>query len=264
MEEKHLTELEDGLQNSLLNTIRVPKNLHFLTERLPKPNYLPLRTRKVDKHKFLQTLAGYRDHSNVSMFDEAVRGSESVDSYKKDKDHGRIYLPPVGKEIHSKDIAKIYGHREKRDASSKLHAHGTKIPGPDSEIADSEIASVRKNVDLKKRKKKNIETDEDKEIITKERVGREREVDNLKRPIVANRIAYKVHDLNQDAVFEKHIASIKNIYGGKSNSKIPTDVSSIHSKDPINAMIKRHKNQIMGRSPSQEYFPFYILIFYYK
>ncbi len=37
----------------LLNTIRIPKNLHYLTERLPKPNYTPLKTVKIDKHKFL-------------------------------------------------------------------------------------------------------------------------------------------------------------------------------------------------------------------
>ena len=26
----------------LLNTIRIPKNISYLTERLPKPNYFPL------------------------------------------------------------------------------------------------------------------------------------------------------------------------------------------------------------------------------
>ena len=41
----------------LLNTIRIPKNFHYLTERLPKPNYSPLKTRKIDKQKYLMSLA---------------------------------------------------------------------------------------------------------------------------------------------------------------------------------------------------------------
>lgn len=30
----------------LLNTIKVPVNLHYLTDRLPEPNYNPLSTRR--------------------------------------------------------------------------------------------------------------------------------------------------------------------------------------------------------------------------
>jgi len=33
--------------------------MHYLTERLPKPNYAPLKTKKIDKYRFLSTLAGY-------------------------------------------------------------------------------------------------------------------------------------------------------------------------------------------------------------
>ena len=35
--------IEDG--NELLNTIKVPLNLHYLTDRLPRANYNPLSTR---------------------------------------------------------------------------------------------------------------------------------------------------------------------------------------------------------------------------
>lgn len=56
-----LMEVDESSQINLLNTIKIPKNLHYLTDRLPKPNYEPLRTKRVDKRKFLQTLAGYRD-----------------------------------------------------------------------------------------------------------------------------------------------------------------------------------------------------------
>ena len=41
---------------TLLNTIRVPRNIHYLTDRLPKPNYAPLKTKKIDKNEFIKTL----------------------------------------------------------------------------------------------------------------------------------------------------------------------------------------------------------------
>ncbi|CAD8105281.1 unnamed protein product [Paramecium sonneborni] len=41
----------------LLQTIRVPRNMHYLTDRLPKPNYNPIRMTKIDKQQFIQTLA---------------------------------------------------------------------------------------------------------------------------------------------------------------------------------------------------------------
>ena len=45
-----LTELEDLEGLSLLNTIKVPKNLALLTKNLPKSNYVSSR-----EHKFLTT-----------------------------------------------------------------------------------------------------------------------------------------------------------------------------------------------------------------
>ena len=48
MNDQHLVEVDEGVP-FLLNTIKVPKNIHYLTDRLPKPNYNPLKTRKIDK-----------------------------------------------------------------------------------------------------------------------------------------------------------------------------------------------------------------------
>lgn len=62
--ESLLMEVDENNSINLLNTIKIPKNLHYLTDRLPKPNYEPLRTKRVDKRKFLQTLAGYKDLPN--------------------------------------------------------------------------------------------------------------------------------------------------------------------------------------------------------
>jgi len=51
-------EVDEGIP-FLLTTIYVPKNMHYLTERLPKPNYAPLKTKKIEKYRFLSALAGY-------------------------------------------------------------------------------------------------------------------------------------------------------------------------------------------------------------
>ncbi|CAD8184138.1 unnamed protein product [Paramecium pentaurelia] len=55
LDDKILVE-EEGAK-FLLQTIRVPRNMHYLTDRLPKPNYNPIRMTKVDKYQFIQTLA---------------------------------------------------------------------------------------------------------------------------------------------------------------------------------------------------------------
>ena len=31
---------DDSQKNELMRTIRMPRNLHYLTDRLPKPNYM--------------------------------------------------------------------------------------------------------------------------------------------------------------------------------------------------------------------------------
>lgn len=75
MEEKHFTEIDEANSNFLLNTIRIPKNIHYLTDRLPKPNYAPLKTKKIDKKRFLQTLAGYQEIEEVGSQYESIRNS---------------------------------------------------------------------------------------------------------------------------------------------------------------------------------------------
>ena len=79
MDDKTLTEFDEAPQPNLLNTIRIPKNLHFLTERLPKPNYALYRTKKVYKNKLLQTLIVHKESSklNDSGFEEIMmKGSQ--------------------------------------------------------------------------------------------------------------------------------------------------------------------------------------------
>ena len=63
MDDRLLIEADEGA-NDLLSTIRVPKNMLFLTERLPKPNYTLLKLKKIDKLKFVQTLVVHATHGS--------------------------------------------------------------------------------------------------------------------------------------------------------------------------------------------------------
>ncbi len=66
MDEKILNEVDEA-NPEFMKTIIIPKNLHYLTERLPEPNYQPLKLKKIDKHNFLQTPGGYKDPETYSM-----------------------------------------------------------------------------------------------------------------------------------------------------------------------------------------------------
>ena len=254
MDDKHLNEVDDEERNELLlNTIRVPKNLHFLTERLPKANYTPLRTKKIDKHRFLQTLAGYKDTSSShNIMEEAVRGSESVDSYKKDKEHGRVYLPPVSKEIQSKNIKGIYCNPNTKDTTDR-QSNGARHSAMDADRSQDnvhvQIANAKKNAEAKKRIKQ-LQGDDDK-VTERGRSLKDDKTKYTSNSVATNKAAYKVHNLNQDADFKTNVNNIKNIYGIKESGRPAIDL--ISGKDPIHLMIKRHKNQMMNHSPSQEY-----------
>ena len=52
MDDKILNEVDEAIPE-FMKTIIIPKNLHYLTERLPEPNYQPLKLKKIDKHNFL-------------------------------------------------------------------------------------------------------------------------------------------------------------------------------------------------------------------
>lgn len=42
----------------MLQTIKIPKNLHFLTEKLPRANYSPVKVIHLDKKGFFRTIGG--------------------------------------------------------------------------------------------------------------------------------------------------------------------------------------------------------------
>ena len=45
--ERDISIVDENSDNKLMNTIRFPKNFHYLTDWLPKPNYIPLKTKKI-------------------------------------------------------------------------------------------------------------------------------------------------------------------------------------------------------------------------
>ena len=51
----------DEVDPDLMKTIQIPKNLHYLSARLPQANYTPLKTKSIDRFKFLLTLPGYKN-----------------------------------------------------------------------------------------------------------------------------------------------------------------------------------------------------------
>ena len=97
LEERHLLEVDEG-NPIFLNTIKFPKNLHYLTERLPAPNYEPLKVKRVDKAKFVQTV-GAKAYSEYFFFffkknlfskDE----ENSFEKYKKNPENLKMYKKP--------------------------------------------------------------------------------------------------------------------------------------------------------------------------
>ncbi len=53
--DNHLLEADEGMP-FLLKTIKFPKAFHYLTEKLPKANYNPIKLQKIEKQAFIQTL----------------------------------------------------------------------------------------------------------------------------------------------------------------------------------------------------------------
>jgi len=154
IEEKNFCEIDEIGSNFLLNTIRIPKNMHYLTDRLPKPNYAPLKTKKIDKKRFLQTLAGYQEKDSqdeISQF-ENIRNSmpeipyhlpkiksEIVSNYDKDE----IILSKK-KNINSiyKDQDEESNYTKKEIILTRKNNHKTR----DEDNMDEIILSRKKNV----------------------------------------------------------------------------------------------------------------------
>jgi len=95
IEERHLFEVDEDTP-LFLNTIKFPKNLHYLTDRLPGPNYNPVKIRKVDKMKYMQTMG-----AKISSVDDDSMNNES--SFMKKNNE----LPKINKKKNEKILESI-------------------------------------------------------------------------------------------------------------------------------------------------------------
>lgn len=101
IEDRHLLEVDEGIP-TLLNTIRFPKNLHYLTDRLPAPNYNPMKVKKIDKIKYMQTMGakiniGEEDSFfNENSFTKKNNGNPDLPKImqKKKNERGREVVSP--------------------------------------------------------------------------------------------------------------------------------------------------------------------------
>ena len=229
MDAKHLMEIDELLQTDLLNTIRIPKNLHFLTERLPKANYTPMKIKKVDKHKFLQTLAGYKDPSlNLSLLEDIMKvGSESVDSrqkhFKEPKNLGNIHLPPLqaygeinNSNKENNEILKIYAvNNEKGKERHRIHSlnKGKVVENRDK------IIQLDKNTDqsILKLDIRRIEEKEKEKVKSPEKIKKDKERENSS---INGNNGSVVHENGKEFILEKQMVNIKNIYGSNSTKKL--------------------------------------------
>ena len=108
---ENILQTVEEVNPELMKTIIIPKNLHYLTDRLPKPNYTPLKTSQVEKYKFLQTLAGYKHQNSVSPpMKEKKKQKSSGDSKKNSYDRRsdkediiqKMMLPPLRSDAQNK------------------------------------------------------------------------------------------------------------------------------------------------------------------
>ena len=161
LEEKHLTEVDEGVP-ILMSTIRVPKNIHYLTERLPKPNYAPLKTKKVEKNKFLQTLAGYKDVEsqinqdsqnnphNINIRNSApdmkyhlpkITGNSSTEEIDNNDDISRIYDQVSGVQGGNNRI-ESGGHPRSQSKKKKQHSKERPSRDPSQQSRNNDDSSL--------------------------------------------------------------------------------------------------------------------------
>lgn len=166
-------EPEASSRNILLNTILFPKNLNYLTQRLPKANYTPLRAR-IGNNKFIHTVAGRNlKHKDDSLEDLIDRGSESFDH--SDFRKGQIRNNSHNEKPRLNPIKPMDGYSDKYTIG-----------------IENEISKIKKQ--LEARRLKDEEDRKKLDLLLRERELREREVNNHKDIS----IDYKSHNISYD------------------------------------------------------------------
>jgi hypothetical protein len=84
-------------QNQLLSTIRVPKNLLYLTDRLPKPSYDTDSTRNLKKktESVEKRLITDGEDDNMSLLPDLKKNTKSVPRNAKEKVDKKKEAPEI-------------------------------------------------------------------------------------------------------------------------------------------------------------------------
>jgi len=139
LEIHHMKELDENYKADLLKTIKFPKHLHYLTDKLPKPNYTPLRLRQLDRNRFVSTLKGTRTESQKmhTLLEDPMKGQNTADILQKKANIQNMYLPKLSKENRPYEGPRHLEAREQR--------YKAKLAEIDREF-QSELNSIRKNI----------------------------------------------------------------------------------------------------------------------
>lgn len=102
---------EDMLVDSsveLLNTIKIPVNLHYLTDRLPEPNYNPLSTRRSCTTDHIKGVKPIRNsHPNHKRSKSNVVNDRGKPHFKYKKGHNNSNLPVIQRKGRDALIQKV-------------------------------------------------------------------------------------------------------------------------------------------------------------
>ncbi|EAR99285.2 plant dual-specificity MAP kinase kinase family domain protein (macronuclear) [Tetrahymena thermophila SB210] len=188
--DSHLLEVDEGVP-FLLTTIRVPKNLHYLTDRLPKPNYAPLKMKKIEKQRFLQTLAGYRGERNASPMDDDEQSQASqiitqTQTQQQEKGQQQIlHLPKINpkvqKNLPSAQAAPTQdtgSHNNSQLISNNNNNGSSNYIGSNHKDKDSDANSINQSIindhnSIKKKKKKQPEYDQNSSVVSATNINKD-------------------------------------------------------------------------------------------
>lgn len=136
LNEKYRIEIDGKEKNEMLGTIKIPKNLMYLSSHLPKANYSPLKLRKTIGNCMDEVKKGYKTKSiylSLNLAKKRERNKEnSRYRFKSKKLRKRINLPNLNnkklvlkKEKENKIISsnlnmKLKNRLDKGDIKNKL------------------------------------------------------------------------------------------------------------------------------------------------
>ena len=151
IEDRHLFEVDEEIP-LLLNTIKFPKNLHYLTERLPAPNYNPVKIRKVDKLKYMQTMGAKIssvDEDSMNNESSFIKNNSGLPKIMNKKKNDKVLEPINTANILDQNLLPNLDSAKKKIKSARKNDHLQRSPIPIKEYKDYLTPSKLDNSDLR-------------------------------------------------------------------------------------------------------------------